>query len=90
MAAEDAPAYATAVIDRVEGDMAVLLVGTAQRPIDVPINRLPPDTQAGQWLRVQLDGDRVVHVDVDLDATGAARQRIQEKLARLRQCHVRF
>lgn len=81
---ENTPKTESAVIDRFEGDMAVLLVGTAQRVIDVPRALLPPDAQAGQWLRVQLDGDHILQIDIDRDATNAARQRIEEKLARLR------
>ena len=45
--------------------MAVLLVGTAQRAIDVPRDLLPRDAQAGQWLRVQMAGDHILHVDVE-------------------------
>ncbi len=78
------PQTETAVIDRFEGATVVLLVGAAQRPIDIPRALLPPDAQAGQWLRVQLDGDQILQIDMDRDATDAARQRIQEKLARLR------
>jgi hypothetical protein len=73
-----------AVIDRFEGDIAVLLVGSAQRIVDVPREHLPPGVEAGQWLRVQLDGDVLMHAAPDADATEDARQRIQEKLARLR------
>jgi DUF3006 family protein len=73
-----------AVIDRFEGAIAVLLVGSAQRVVDVPRERLPVGVEAGQWLQVQLEGDVVMHAAPDRDATEDARQRIQEKLARLR------
>lgn len=65
-------------------DMAVLLVGEAQRVVDVPRVLLPPDSQEGESLRVQLDGNHLIQVTLDADATEATRQRIQEKLARLR------
>jgi Protein of unknown function (DUF3006) len=74
----------SAVIDRFEGRVAVLLVGTDQRVMDVPRDRLPAGVRAGQWLRVQLNGDALIHAELDADATEAARQRIQDKLARLR------
>jgi hypothetical protein len=73
-----------AVIDRFEGDIAVLLVGEAQRVVDVPREQLPSEVRAGQWLRVQLRGERLLHAELDADATDAARRRIQDKLARLR------
>jgi hypothetical protein len=73
-----------AVIDRFEGDIAVLLVGSAQRMVDVPRERLPPGAEAGQWLQVQLEGEVVMQAVPDREATEEARQRIQEKLGRLR------
>jgi hypothetical protein len=73
-----------AVIDRFEGQSAVLLVGSEQRVVDVPRDRLPPDVQPGQWLQIRLDGKALIEATVDADATEAARRRIAEKLARLR------
>jgi hypothetical protein len=73
-----------AVIDRFEGQMAVLLIGTRQRVLDVPRELLPPDAQVGSWLRVQLQHDQLIHAELDTAVTDAAQQRIQEKLARLR------
>jgi DUF3006 family protein len=79
------PRDETAVIDRFEGPIAVLLIGDTQQIVNLPANQLPLGAQAGQWLRIQLDGDRVVGIEIDLDATAAAEARIAEKLARLRQ-----
>ena len=81
---ETTPQTETAVIDRFEGAIAVLLVVNDQRVVDVPRDRLPPDVEAGQWLQVQFDGDALIQASVDADATEAARQRINDKLARLR------
>jgi hypothetical protein len=73
-----------AVLDRFEGEIAVLLIGTAQRPLDVPRSQLPPEAHEGQWLRLELSDGQLVRVEIDLEATEAARARIQEKLERLR------
>jgi hypothetical protein len=73
-----------AVIDRFEGAYAVLLVGEEQHVVDVPREQLPKGAKAGQWLRVHVDGDRLLSAELNQEATEAARQRIQEKLARLR------
>lgn len=73
-----------AVIDRLEGDRAVLLVGEEQRPIDVPRRRLPRRAREGHWLLVEVVEDQVVSARIDRAATKAARRRIQEKLERLR------
>jgi hypothetical protein len=73
-----------AVIDRFEGQSAVLLGGIEQRVVDVPRDRLPSGVQPGQRLRIRLDGNALIEATVDTDATEAARRRIEEKLARLR------
>lgn len=73
-----------AMLDRFEGEIAVLLVGAAQRPLEVSRAHLPHDVREGQWLMVELHDDTIVRVTIDTEATAAAQQRIQEKLARLR------
>ena len=76
----------TAVIDRIEeGRLAVLLVGSDERELIVPIDDLPPDAQAGHWLRVRLEDDRLVHAQIDPQQTRAVAARIQDKMALLRQ-----
>lgn len=73
-----------AVIDRFEGDVVVLLVGADQQVRDVPRDQLPHGAQPGQWLRLVWDGSVITQIVIDDAATEAARQRIAEKLARLR------
>jgi hypothetical protein len=75
---------ALAVVDRLEGTQAVLLVEPDQRVIDVPRAHLPSDTRAGDWLQLEIVGGVVVAMTQDEVATEAARTRIQDKLARLR------
>ena len=74
----------TAVIDRFEGDSAVLLVGEERQVVDVPRDALPMGAREGMWLKVEIDNGMLKRVELDEDATDAARQRIQEKLDRLR------
>ncbi len=73
-----------AVIDRFEGRSAVLLVGDEGRQVDVFRRQLPRTAREGQWLRITLRDGEMVQVVVDEAATEEARQRIQEKLERLR------
>jgi hypothetical protein len=73
-----------AVIDRFEGDLAVLLVGDERQPLDVPRSALPQGAGPGQWLQIAVESGRVVHAELDPEATEAAHQRIQDKLERLR------
>jgi hypothetical protein len=73
-----------AVIDRFEGDYAVLFVGEENRQVIVPRKEIPEGAAEGEWLKVELDGDHVLHVEVDEAETASAKQRIAEKLDRLR------
>ncbi len=73
-----------AVIDRFEDGWAVLLVGAEERRVAVPRKKLPRGTREGHWLEVELEGDRLVSATIDREETARARQRIMEKLERLR------
>mgnify|MGYP000082522703 CR=1 FL=1 len=73
-----------AVVDRFSGQQAVLLVGEELRELVVARDRLPPDCAPGTWLRVTLQEGRLVHAEVDHEATRQARERIAAKLEALR------
>jgi hypothetical protein len=46
-----------AVIDRIENNMAVLLVGEEEVQLDVPLNLLPEHVHEGTWLSVGFQVD---------------------------------
>ena len=73
-----------AVIDRFEGDKAVLLVGEEQDRLVVLKSFLPKGAKEGDWLQVDVKDDRVLSAAIDSDATAAAKNRIADKLAKLR------
>ena len=73
-----------AVIDRFEGDLAVLIVGQDERRVNVPRKALPKGIKEGHWLQVELRDDQVVSAVLDEEETARARQRIMEKLEKLR------
>ncbi len=73
-----------AVIDRFEGELAVLIVGELRRPLDVPRHQLPRGVKAGVWLVVEVSDDVLVSAEIDWGVTEEARQRIQGKIERLR------
>lgn len=76
----------TAVVDRiVDGEHVVLLIEPSEREWIVPRSLLPDDVREGVWLRITCEGDRLVRVVIDNERTDAARQRIEAKLALLRQ-----
>ena len=71
-----------AVVDRFEGDLAVLMIG--DEPMDVPRKVLPRKVREGDYLEVTLEDGHIVGVKIDHAETERARQRIAEKLERLR------
>jgi hypothetical protein len=73
-----------AVIDRFEGDQAVLLLGDGSERINVPRDQLPQGAREGDWLQVERDGQQVQSCRLDHEETESARRRIQDKLDRLR------
>ena len=73
-----------AVIDRFEGDKAVVLVGEEQDRLVVPRAELPNDAKEGDWLIADVEDDRILSAELDQDETVRAKERIAEKLARLR------
>jgi len=73
-----------AVVDRFEGDYAVLLLEGKETALNVPRQQLPQKTREGDYLQVELVDGQVVTVELDPKATEQARARIQAKLERLR------
>jgi hypothetical protein len=71
-----------AVVDRFEGKYAVVLIGDVS--IQVLRTALPKSVREGDHLQIELDGETVTRVERDEQATQEARQRIQDKLDRLR------
>jgi hypothetical protein len=73
-----------AVIDRFEGDKAVLLVGVEEDRLIVPRASLPAGLKEGQWLQVDVEDDRVLSATIDEAETTERTKAIDEKLAMLK------
>jgi len=73
-----------AVIDRFEGDYAVLLVVKTNRLANVARKGLPKGVKEGTWLKVEFEGEELRSVEIDAEETENAKRRIAEKLERLR------
>jgi hypothetical protein len=75
-----------ASIDRFESSQAILVIGEGDvlRHVDVPKKSLPKGAKPGTWLQVEMDGDTLVSAVIDAEETARAKQRIMEKLERLR------
>ena len=73
-----------AVVDRLEEDKAVLLVGDNEEQLVVERALLPATTQEGHWLRVEIRDGGLVQAEIDEEETHRARARIAGKLEELR------
>ena len=75
----------SAVIDRFEGKLAVVVIGEGddERELIVPRTQLPRRSREGHWLKVEIADDKIVSAEFDEAATEAARQRITEQYERL-------
>ncbi|MBE6073109.1 MAG: DUF3006 domain-containing protein [Selenomonas ruminantium] len=48
----------SAYIDRIEGDLAVLLLGEDMRKVNFPVSYLPENTGEGDYLKLELSYDK--------------------------------
>ncbi len=71
-----------AVIDRIEGKQAILLVD--EKPLTVVKDQLPEKSKQGDWLEVEIEDGRLIATKMDPEETKRARERIAEKMAKLR------
>lgn len=73
-----------AVVEGVEGDQAILLVGNEERRLVVPWARLPAGARAGAWLRLVFQDGEITDLRLDEGETQRRLRRVQAKLAALR------
>ena len=76
--------YLQAVIDRFEGDKAVILVGEEEEQLVVDRGKLPPGAKEGDWLKADVQDDVLIAAELDPEGTADAQARIADKLAALR------
>jgi hypothetical protein len=72
------------VIDRFEGDYAILFIAGSDESLSVLRDELPAGANAGDYLKIELEDGVAIQVECDEEATDEARRRIQAKLDRLR------
>lgn len=72
------------VIDRFEGKFAILLFVDSDVSLMTQRDKLPKGVHEGDYLRIELEDDQIVHSERDEQATEEARRRIQAKRDRLR------
>jgi hypothetical protein len=70
-----------AVIDRFEGNYAVLLFGTREIRVDFPRELLPEEVEEGTWLKISLE--------IDEKGTAGQQQKISKLLDKLQEKNKR-
>ena len=74
-----------AVIDRFEGEWAVLVFDDGKTTLNVAREQLPQPTREGDHLLVEVKDGAFVAATVDDEAKQAAQKRIESKLSKLQQ-----
>ena len=64
-----------AVIDRFEGDRAVLLLGDEGQPLNVPRQVLPGKAREGTWLTLDIIDGEPRNIKLDEQETESVRER---------------
>lgn len=65
-----------AVVDRLEGGYAVLLVGHEEIRVDIPLSLLPSGIAEGDWLKINFE--------LNPEKTCSRRERVQNLLDKLK------
>ena len=73
-----------AVIDRFEGDIAVLILPDGDMRLNLPRQVLPSKAKEGSWLTLDIIGGVPRNIKLDEQETESVRERIAAKLTRLR------
>ena len=73
-----------AVVDRFEGKFAVLLVGDAERKLNIPRAQLAKGVKEGDWLKVEIADGNLVRAELDMEETQKRKERILGMMEKLR------
>ena len=69
-----------AVIDRFEGEYAILIVGEDEKRINVPRKVLPKQAREGLWLQVEIRDGEVCDITIDDQETERAMTEDRRKI----------
>jgi len=81
---ESSSGIEAAVVDRLEGELAVLLVGADEVEVTLPVGELGGEAREGAWLLVRVSTTGVEVVGADPAGEARQRERMQRRMARLR------
>ena len=73
----------TGVIDRFEGGWVLVEIVGETELRNIQRKLLPDNTKEGNYLKIELGNGQIIRVEIEVDATQIASERIQDKLKRL-------
>jgi hypothetical protein len=73
-----------ASIDRFEGNIAIVIVSEENKQYLVNKSDLPKGAKEGDWLSVEISGEKITKMEIDIQAKEESEKRIQSKLDSLR------
>ena len=74
----------TGTIDRIEGNLAVVLYGTEEKhKIDIPLQELPEGAREGHKVVLIFENEKVIDIVIDEEATMQAKERVQSLIDKL-------
>lgn len=79
------PKEVSAVIDRLEGERAVLSLGDGKQTIDVPVSRLPGGAADGDHLRLSFDGEPGADTLKKVSKDEGSRAEAEDRINKLRE-----
>jgi hypothetical protein len=73
-----------AVIDRFEGNLAVIVFEKNEKRMIYLKNNLPKGAKEGDWLLIEIQDDKIIKIDIDFQLKEDAKRRITGKMEKLR------
>lgn len=73
-----------AVVDRIIGDKAVLLIGEKEEERVVPLSALPQGAKEGSWLQLKTQDYLFESFELDRETTDRQADQINNRLERIR------
>lgn len=63
---------------------ALILVDALQQQFQVPAALLPADSAVGTWFLVDIQEDKIIEIQIDVDKTQAIALDVEERMQRLK------
>jgi hypothetical protein len=73
-----------AVIERFEGNLAVIALEKNEKQMNYPKNNLPKGAKEGDWLLIDIQGGKIAKIDIDFQSKDDVKRRIAKKLEKIR------